>query len=86
MCRCHFHSNHSSYTPGGKFIANTAGAREEIQDIHLLKIVLMNQDVEEVLFSKIGSGSGFEISWWMNTLSPEYAADYTHLLPSDRIM
>ena len=86
MGSCHLNSNNRTRSPGSKLIGNTAGAREQIQYIHLFNIVLVDKNIKEVLFCKIGGGPGFEISRWTDPFTPEYSADYTHLLPSERIM
>ena len=83
---CHLNGKDRSCSPGGKLIGDAASTREQVQYIHVFDTELVNQDVKETLFCKIGSGPGFEISRWANSPAPEYAADYTHLLPSERIM
>jgi len=86
MPGCHFQGYYGASSPGGKFIGNTSCSGEQIKYICVLDTELMNQDIKETLFCKIGSGPGFEISWRVNLLPPEYTADYAHLLPSERIM
>jgi len=83
---CHLNGKYRSCSPGGKLIGDAAGTREQVQNIQVFDTELVNQDVKETLLCKIGSWPGFEISRWANLLSPEYAADYTHLLPSERII
>ena len=83
---CHLNGKHRSRSPGGKFIGDAACTREKVQYIQVFDIVLVNQDVKEALFCKIGGGPGLEICRWTNLLASEYAAYYTHLLPSERIM
>jgi len=83
---CHLNGKHRSCSSGGKLIGDAAGTGEQVQYIQIFDTELVNQNVKETLLCKIGSGPGFEISRWANLLAPEYAADYTHLLPSERIM
>ena len=58
----HFNGKDGACSPGGKLKAYAAGTGEQVQYVHFLNIVLMNQNVKEAFFCKIGSGSGFEIS------------------------
>jgi len=81
-----FHCYHRTGSPGGEFIGYAAGSGEKVQYLKLLKIIVVGQDIKQAFFGKVGGGSGFELARWANLLSFEYAADYTHLLASERIM
>ena len=86
MGGCHFNGNYGSCTPGGKFIGDASSTGEQVQNIHLLNVVLVDKDIKKTLFGEIGGGPGLEICWWMDLLPPEYAAYYPHLLLSERII
>ena len=82
----HLNCQHISCPPGGKFIGYATRAGKQVKYIQVLDTELMNQNIKKALFSKIGRRPGFEVSGWTNLFAPEYATDYAHLLPSERIM
>lgn len=73
-------------TPGSKFVGDNARTGKQVKNIHLFKIILMYQDIEEAFPGKISGGSGSERFGRMDLLAPVFSTDYAHLLPSDRIM
>jgi hypothetical protein len=61
MYGCLFDGEYRPHPSGSKFIGNASGPGKEVQHIHFLQIILMDQDVEKTLFCEIGGGPGFKI-------------------------
>lgn len=82
----HLKGQHTSGSPGGKFIGYAARSGKQVKHIRVLDTELMNQNIKKALFSKIGGRPCFEVYGGTYLFAPEYATDYAHLLPSERIM
>lgn len=84
--RCHLNCNHRTGPPGSELIGDASGACKKIQYIQLLKIQLMDEDVEQAFFGKISGWPDFKIFGRVYLFSPVCTAYYAHLLPSDKII